>query len=157
MTVEEKLQQMGLELPEAPTAVAAYVPCLRSANLVFVSGQVPLEKGAVKYRGHLGADISLEDGRAAAQLCALNALAVVKREIGDWSRLRRIVKVTGFVASAAGFSEQHKVMNGASRLLIEVLEEKGRHTRSAVGVAELPLNACVELEMIVEVESEPRA
>jgi len=152
MTVEEKLHQMGLELPEAPEAVAAYVPCVRSGNLVFVSGQVPLAKGEVKYRGHLGADVSLEDGRAAAQLCALNALAAIKKEIGEWSRLRRVVKVTGFVASAAGFDEQHKVMNGASRFLIEVLEEKGKHSRSAVGVAELPLNASVELEMIVEVE-----
>lgn len=143
---------MGLELPEPPTPVAAYVSCVRTGNLVFVSGQVPREKGELKFRGHLGDDLSPEEGKMAARLCALNALSAVKKEIGDLSRLRRIVKVTGYVASSAGFSDQPKVLDGASLFLNELLGDKGRHARAAVGVNELPLGVAVELEMIVEVE-----
>jgi len=151
-TIDNKLQQMGLELPEPPRPVAAYVPTVRTGNLVFVSGQVPRERGEMKYRGHLGANLSVEEGRAAARLCALNALSAVKQEIGDLDRIRRVVKVTGFVASAAGFTDQPKVVDGASLFLAELLGEKGKHARAAVGVNELPLGAAVELEMIVEVE-----
>jgi enamine deaminase RidA (YjgF/YER057c/UK114 family) len=149
--IEDTLRQMGLELPPPPTPVAAYVPAVRSGNLVFVSGQVPREKGEMKYRGHVGGELSVEDGRAAAHLCALNALAAVKQEIGDLDRVARIVKLTGYVSSAAGFTEQPKVVDGASVLLNELLGEKGRHARAAVGVNELPLGVAVELEMIVEV------
>ena len=152
MTIEEKLTQMGMELPEPPTPVAAYVPTVRTGNLVFVSGQVPRVKGEVKYRGYVGGNLSLEDGRAAARICALNALAAIKKEIGDLDRGRRVVKVTGFVASADGFTDQPKVVDGASVFLNELLGEKGQHSRSAVGVNELPLGVAVELEMIVEVE-----
>ena len=151
--VEERLRQMGLELPEPPTPVAAYVPAMRTGNLVYVSGQIPRVRGEVQFRGHLGSDLTIEDGRAAARLCALNALAAVKKEIGDLDRVSRIVKVTGFVSSAAGFNEQPKVVDGASVFLNELLGEKGRHSRSAVGVNELPLGVAVELEMIVEVTS----
>ena len=150
--VEEKLRQMGLELPEVAAPVAAYVPTVRTGNLVFVSGQVPRVKGEIQYRGHLGSDLSVEDGRAAARLCALNALAAVKKEIGDLDKVRRVVKVTGYVASAAGFTDQPKVVDGASLFLGELLGEKGKHARAAVGVNELPLGVAVELEMIVEVE-----
>ena len=152
MTVEEKLRQMGLELPPAPAPVAAYVPCVRTGNLLFISGQIPKGKGELKYRGHVGSDLSLEDGVQAARLCALNALSAVKQELGDFARLRRIVKVTGYVSSAAGFHDQPKVLDGASRLLEELLGEKGKHARVTVGVNELPLNVAVEVEMIVEVE-----
>ena len=151
--VEEKLRQMGLELPEVAAPVAAYVPTVRTGNLVFVSGQVPRVKGEIQYRGHLGSDLSVEDGRAAARLCALNALAAVKKEIGDLDKVRRVVKVTGYVASAAGFTDQPKVVDGASLFLGELLGEKGKHARAAVGVNELPLGVAVELEMIVEVTS----
>ena len=151
--VEEKLRQMGLELPEVAAPVAAYVPTVRTGNLVFVSGQIPRVKGEIQYRGHLGSDLSVEDGRAAARLCALNALAAVKKEIGDLDQLRRVVKVTGYVASAAGFTDQPKVVDGASLFLGELLGEKGKHARAAVGVNELPLGVAVELEMIVEVTS----
>ena len=151
-TVEDKLRAMGLELPEAPAPVAAYVPCVRTGNLVFVSGQVPRVKGELRYRGHVGADLSVADGEQAARVCALNALSVVKNEIGDLDRIRRIVKVTGFVSSGAGFHQQPKVIDGASVLLGELLGEKGKHARAAVGVNELPLGVAVELEMIVEVE-----
>jgi enamine deaminase RidA (YjgF/YER057c/UK114 family) len=153
MTIEEKLRQMGLELPEPAAPVAAYVPTVRTGNLVFVSGQVPREKGELKFRGHLGSDVSLEDGRAAARLCALNALSAIKKEIGDLARLRRIVKVTGFVASSAGFTDQPKVLDGASVFLGELLGDRGKHARAAVGVSELPLGVAVEIDMIVEVES----
>jgi len=152
MTVEEKLRQMGLELPPPPAPVAAYVPCVRTGNLLFISGQIPREKGELKYRGHVGSDLSLEDGVQAARLCALNALSAVKQELGDFARLRRIVKVTGYVSSAAGFHDQPKVLDGASRLLEELLGEKGKHARVTVGANELPLNVAVEVEMIVEVE-----
>ena len=153
MTIEDKLRQMGLELPEVAAPIAAYVPTVRTGNLVFVSGQVPREKGEIKFRGHVGGNLSLDDGRAAARICALNALAAIKKEIGDLDRLRRVVKVTGYVASAAGFTDQPKVVDGASLFLGELLGEKGRHARAAVGVNELPLGVAVELEMIVEVES----
>ena len=144
---------MGLELPEVAAPVAAYVPTVRTGNLVFVSGQIPRVKGEIQYRGHLGSDLSVEDGRAAARLCALNALAAVKNEIGDLDKVRRVVKVTGYVASAAGFTDQPKVVDGASLFLGELLGEKGKHARAAVGVNELPLGVAVELEMIVEVTS----
>jgi enamine deaminase RidA (YjgF/YER057c/UK114 family) len=150
--IEEKLRQMGLELPEVAAPVAAYVPTVRTGNLVFVSGQIPRERGELKYRGHVGGNLTVEDGRAAARLCALNALAAVKREIGDLDRIRRIVKLTGYVASAAGFTDQPKVVDGASLLLGELFGERGQHARAAVGVTELPLGVSVELEMIVEVE-----
>jgi enamine deaminase RidA (YjgF/YER057c/UK114 family) len=157
MSIEEKLRRMGLELPEPPTPVAAYIPTVRTGNYVYVSGQIPRVKGEVKFRGHVGGELTVDDGRAAARICALNALAAVKKEIGSLDRVHRIVKVTGFVASAAGFNEQPKVIDGASVLLNELFGDSGRHARSAVGVNELPLGVAVELEMIVEVKSsEPR-
>ena len=153
MTIEEKLRQMGLALPEPSAPVAAYVPTVRTGNLVFVSGQVPREKGELKYRGHVGADVSVEEGRAAARLCALSALAAIKKEMGDLHSLRRIVKVTGYISSGPGFTEQPKVLDGASLLLVELLGDRGKHARAAVGVNELPLGVSVEIDMIVEVES----
>lgn len=152
MTVEEKLKQMGLELPEAPAPVAAYVPCVRTGNLLFISGQLPRLKGELRFRGHVGGDQSLDEGVKAAELCVLNALAVVKNEIGDLSRIRRVVKLTGYVASGSGFHQQPKVIDGASVLLGELFGEKGKHARAAVGASELPLGASVELDMIVEIE-----
>ena len=149
--VEAKLRSMGLELPPPPTPVAAYVPTVKTGNWVYVSGQVPRVKGEIKYRGHVGGDLTLEDGRAAAQLCALNALAAVKQEIGSLDQIRRVVKLTGYVACASGFTDQPKVVDGASVLLNDLFGERGRHARAAVGVNELPLGVAVELEMIVEV------
>ena len=152
MTVEEKLRAMGLELPEPPKPVASYVQCVRTGNLVFVSGQVPRVQGELPYRGKVGAELSIEQGQQAARACALNALSQVKQEIGDLARLRRVVKLTVFVASANGFQEQPKVADGASQLLAELLGEKGKHARATVGVNELPLGIAVEMDMIVEVE-----
>ena len=150
--IEGKLEQMGLALPATPTPVAAYVPAVRSGNLVFVSGQVPREKGELKHNGHVGDNVTLWQGQQAARLCALNALAAVKSAVGSLDHVRRIVKVTGYVASAPGFHDQPKVVDGASTLLVELFGEAGKHARAAVGVNELPLGVCVEIDMIVEVE-----
>ena len=150
-TPEERLQQLGVSLPAPAVPVAAYVPCVRTGNLVYVSGQVPLVDGTPSHLGHLGADVGLEDGRAAARTCAINVLAVLKAELGELSQVRRVVKVTGFVASAPGFTDMPKVVNAASELFGEAFGDAGRHSRSAVGVAALPLGVPVEVEAIVEV------
>jgi enamine deaminase RidA (YjgF/YER057c/UK114 family) len=151
-TPEERLEQLGVTLP-APTApVAAYVPCVRAGSLVYVSGQVPLVDGKPSHLGRLGAEVGLEEGAAAARTCAVNVLAALKAELGELSRVRRVVKVTVFVASAPGFTDQPKVANGASELFGEAFGEAGRHARAAVGVAALPLGVPVEVDAIAEVE-----
>jgi enamine deaminase RidA (YjgF/YER057c/UK114 family) len=150
-TPEERLQQLGVDLPAPATPVAAYVPTVRTGNLLYVSGQVPLVDGTPTHLGHLGDDVGLEDGRAAARTCAINLLAALKAELGELSRVTRVVKVTGFVASAPGFTDQPKVVNAASELFGEAFGDAGRHARSAVGVAALPLGVPVEVEAIVEV------
>ena len=150
-TPEERLQQLGVSLPAPAVPVAAYVPCVRTGNLVYVSGQVPTVDGTPSHLGHLGDDVGLEDGRAAARTCAINVLAALKAELGELSQIRRVVKVTGFVASAPGFTDMPKVVNAASELFGEAFGDAGRHSRSAVGVTALPLGVPVEVEAIVEV------
>ncbi len=150
--IEEKIKELGFELPEAPKALAAYVPSLKIDKLVFTAGQVPVVKGELKVKGKLGAEISEEDGRKAAEICALNCLSVVKQAAGSLDNVDRIVKLTVFVNSADGFSDQHKVANGASELIGKIFGEAGKHVRSAVGVSELPMNAAVEIEMIAKVK-----
>jgi enamine deaminase RidA (YjgF/YER057c/UK114 family) len=149
-TPEERLQELGISLPAPAAPVAAYVPCVRSGSLVYVSGQVPLVDGKPSHLGHLGDDVDLEAGRAAAHTCAVNVLAALKAELGELSRVRRVVKVTGFVAAAPGFTDIPKVVNAASELFGEVFGDAGRHARAAVGVAALPLGVPVEVEAIVE-------
>jgi enamine deaminase RidA (YjgF/YER057c/UK114 family) len=149
-TPEERLEQLGVTLPAPAAPVAAYVPCVRTGDLVYVSGQVPLVDGKPSHLGRLGAEVGLEDGAAAARTCAVNVLAALKAELGALARVRRVVKVTVFVASEPGFTDQPKVANGASELLGEVFGEAGRHARAAVGVAALPLGVPVEVEAIVE-------
>ena len=149
--VEAKLKEMGLSVPTPAKPVAAYVPTARTGNLVFTAGQVPVVEGKLKYRGKLGAEISIEEGYDSARICVLNGLGAIKAEIGDLDRVTRVVKVVGYVASAAGFTDQPKVINGASELLVAVFGEAGKHARAAVGVAELPLGCPTEVEMIVEV------
>ena len=151
MMIEEKLNELGFKLPEAPTPLAAYVPALVSGNLVFTAGQVPVSEGKLLYAGKVGKDISPEEGMKAAEVCALNCLSVIKKEIGDLEKIKRVVKVTVFVNSANGFTEQPKVANGASELLVKLFGDRGKHVRSAVGVNELPIDAAVEIEMIVEI------
>ena len=150
-TPEERLEQLGVSLPSPAVPVAAYVPCVRTGNLVFVSGQVPLVDGKPSHLGRLGEGVGLQDGRAAARTCAINVIAALKVELGELSRVRRVVKLTGSVASTPDFTDQPKVANGASELFGEVFGDAGRHARAAVGVAALPLGVPVEVEAIVEV------
>jgi enamine deaminase RidA (YjgF/YER057c/UK114 family) len=152
MTVEEKLKSLGLTLPQTPKPVAAYIPAIQVNDMVYTSGQLPIVEGELKLKGKLGKEISKEQGYEAAKICALNALSAIKGIIGDLDRIEQVVKVVGFVASAEGFIEQPAVVNGASEFLKELFGEKGAHARSAVGMAELPLGAAVELEMIVKVK-----
>jgi enamine deaminase RidA (YjgF/YER057c/UK114 family) len=151
-TIEARLAKRGVELPAAAAPAANYLPYVRHDDLVFVSGQLPMTAEGVAFRGKLGDGVSVEDGQAAARLCAVNVLAQVKAALdGDLERIRRIVRITGFVASAHGFFEQHLVVNGASDFLAEALGDRGRHARAAVGVAALPLDAAVEVDAIVAV------
>jgi enamine deaminase RidA (YjgF/YER057c/UK114 family) len=150
-TPEERLQELGVSLPSPAVPVAAYVPCVRTGNLVYVSGQVPVVDGKPSHLGHLGDQVDLEDGRAAARTCAVNVLAALKAELGELSRVRRVVKVTGFVASTPAFTDHPKVVNAASELFGDVFGDAGRHARAAVGVPALPLGVPVEVEAIVEV------
>jgi len=149
-TVDERLAELGITLPELAKPVAAYVPAVISGNLVFTAGQLPFVDGALPETGKLGAGVSDESGKALARQSALNGLAAVKSVIGSLDRVTRIVKVVGFVASDAGFTGQPGVINGASEVLGEIFGDAGIHARSAVGVAVLPLDSPVEVELIVE-------
>jgi enamine deaminase RidA (YjgF/YER057c/UK114 family) len=146
----ERLAELGIELPAVVAPLAAYVPAVRTGNLVYTSGQLPMVGGALPQTGKVGGEVNDQDAKALARTCALNALAAVHALVGIDS-VRRVVKVVGFVASAPGFTGQPGVVNGASELFGEVFGDAGVHARSAVGVAELPLNAPVEVELIVEV------
>jgi len=150
--IEEKIKELGFKLPEAPKPLAAYVPALKVDNLVYTAGQLPMIKGELKYTGKLGAFISIEEGRTASEICALNCLGAIKGVIGNLDNIERIVKLTAFVNSAENFTDQPKVANGASELIGKIFGENGKHVRSAVGVSELPLNAPVEIEMIVKIK-----
>ncbi|MGW1678532.1 RidA family protein [Saccharopolyspora sp. NPDC002376] len=147
----DRLAELGIPLPDVVTPVAAYVPAVRSGSLVFTAGQVPVVNGQVAATGKVGAEISGDDAKKYARICALNALAAVDALVGLDSVVR-VVKVVGFVASAEGFTGQPAVVNGASEVLGEIFGEAGKHARSAVGVAELPLGVPVEVEIVVEVE-----
>ena len=151
-TPEDRLKDLGLEVPEVVAPLASYVPTSRSGSLVYTSGQLPIAAGELVATGKVGAEIDQDQAAELARLCALNAIAAVRAEIGDLSRVRRIVKVVGFVASAPDFYGQPQVVNGASDLIGEVFGDAGKHARSAVGVAVLPKNAPVEVELIAEVE-----
>lgn len=150
MSASGRLAELGIELPEVVTPVASYVPAVRSGNLVFTSGQVPMQAGKLVRTGKVGQTVSPEDGNALARICALNALAAVHALVGI-DTVSRVVKVVGYVASAPGFHGQPGVVNGASDLLGEVFGDGGAHARSAVGVFELPLDAPVEVELVVEI------
>jgi enamine deaminase RidA (YjgF/YER057c/UK114 family) len=149
--VDDRLAELGLTLPAVAAPVAAYVPAVRSGDLVWTSGQLPFVNGELAGKGKVGAEVEPDAARDLARQCALNALAAIRAEIGDLDRVRRVVKVVGFVASAPSFAGQPGVVNGASELLGEVFGDVGRHARSAVGVAVLPLDAPVEVEVVVEV------
>ena len=148
-TIQKRLEALGVTLPVAAAPAANYVPYAQSGKLLMTAGQLPLEAGKLM-TGLLGRDLDTEAGKKAAKLCAINILAQIQAATGDLEQIARIVKITVFVASAADFTEQHLVANGASDFLAEALGERGKHARSAVGVAVLPLNAAVEIEAIVE-------
>ncbi|MEW2359143.1 MULTISPECIES: RidA family protein [Thermomonosporaceae] len=150
-TPEERMRELGLELPEVAAPAGSYIPARRTGSLVYTSGQVPFVKGELHVLGKVGAEVSLEQAAEQARICAINCVAALKAELGELSRVVRIVKVLGFVASAPDFYGQPKVVNGASDVLAEIFGEAGVHARSAVGVAVLPSNVPVEVELIAEV------
>jgi len=150
-TPEQRLAELGLELPEVVTPLASYVPAVRSGSYVYTSGQVPIVNGKMQVTGKVGAEVDAETAHDAARTCALNALAAVRSVTGDLSAVTRVVKVVGYVASTPDFIGQPAVVNGASDLLGEVFGDSGAHARSAVGVVSLPLDSPVEVELIVEV------
>ena len=150
MTIDARLAELGIELPAVPQPIGAYVLSVQTGSLLYTSGIGPQRDGEFPYQGQVGAELTIDDGRAAARLCMLNLLSLIRDAAGGLDRVARVVKVLGFVASAPGFGDQPLVMNGASELLIEVFGARGRHARSAIGVNELPRHIAVEIEMIVE-------
>jgi enamine deaminase RidA (YjgF/YER057c/UK114 family) len=151
-TVEQKIAELGIELPSPAKPIANYVACVRTGNILVVSGQLCFgAEGKLAAKGQLGAGVSIEDGQKAARACAVNLLAQIKAEIGDLDKVVRVVRLGGFINSAPGFTDGPKVMNGASDLMVEVFGDKGRHARSTVGVSALPADAAVEVEGMFEV------
>src|SRR4249920_1991445 len=149
--IEKKLSELGIVLAPPAAPVANYVPCVRTGNLLMVSGQICLDDGKLVAKGQLGAGVSVEDGQKAARACAINLLAQVKAAVGDLDKVARVVRLGGFVNSAPGFLDGPKVMNGASDVMVAVFGEKGKHARTTVGVAALPLDAAIEVEALFEV------
>ncbi|MDI6836378.1 MAG: RidA family protein [Rhizobiaceae bacterium] len=150
-TIDNRLEAMGIRLPVAAAPAANYVPYVISGNLLYLSGQLPMEDGKIAVTGLVGGDVDLAAAQRAAELCAINILAQAKAALGDLGRIARVIKLNGFVASAPGFTEQHLVINGASNLIANVLGDAGKHARAAVGMAALPLNAAVEIDAILEI------
>lgn len=149
--VEQKILKMNLQIPELSKPLAAYVPAVQTGKLVFTAGQLPMVNGEIICKGILGEDVEIDQAYEAARICTLNALAAIKGVIGDLDRIKQVVRVVGYVASVPTFTQQPAVVNGASELLLEIFGEKGKHARSAVGMAVLPLNSSVEIEIVVEV------
>jgi enamine deaminase RidA (YjgF/YER057c/UK114 family) len=152
LKTDEKLKELGIEIPNVAKPVAAYVPAVQAGKWVYISGQLPFRQGKLEKTGKAGKEVSLEEAYAEARQCAVNCMAALKSVAGELDRVEKIVKVTGFVASAPGFNDQPKVVNGASELLGQVFGDAGQHARAAVGVAELPMNAVVEVELIARLK-----
>ena len=150
--VEDRIKSLGLVLPEVPAPLAAYIPAKKTGQVIFTAGQLPLLKGELICKGLLGQDVDIEQAYQAARICTLNALAAIKGVVKDLDQLVQVVRVVGYVASTSTFTQQPAIVNGASELLLEIFGEVGKHARSAVGVASLPLNASVEIELTVEVK-----
>ena len=151
MSFEAKLKELGIELPAVPASAGLYAPCVRSGNQLFVSGQVPMKDGSPALSGKLGREVTIEQAAPLARQCALQALAIVRKELGSLDNVVRTIRVAGFVASAEGFTDHPKVINGASQVLLDIFGEAGRHARIAVGLAELPFGVPVEVEFLFEV------
>ena len=148
--IEERLEQLGIKLPDPPTPAGAYIPAVKTGNLLFISGQIPMKEGKVVFTGKVSND-NIETAQKSAQMCAINLLAQIKRETGSLDKVSRIVRLSGFVNSEPDFVQQPKIINPASDLFFEVFGEKGKHSRIAVGVASLPLDSMTEIDAIVEV------
>lgn len=149
-TIEDRLKELEIEIPSVPKALGSYTPALISGNHIFVSGQLPIQDGTMVYKGILGRDLSIEQGYQASRLCAINSISAIKSVLEDLNKVKRIVKVNGYVCSDNKFFDQSKVINGASELFYEVFGEIGKHTRSAIGVACLPLESCVEIDVVAQ-------
>lgn len=149
--IDKRITELGFRLPSPPVALASYVPAKRVGNLIYTSGQLPFVDGKLTDLGLLGKNVEIDIAKKAAGICVLNALAVIKDLVGDLDQIKQIVKVVGFVACDANFDKHSLVVNGASDFLLEVFGDKGKHARSAIGVSSLPLNSCVEVELIVEI------
>jgi len=152
--IEKKLQEMGIDIANAPKPAASYIPAVQTGNLVYTAGQASKKDGILVYKGKLGKDLTVEEGYEAAKISIINCLAVLKGHLGSLDRIKKVVKLLGFVASTSEFDQQPYVINGASDLLIKIFGEKGKHARSAIGTNILPFGTPVEIEMIVEVEQE---
>jgi len=150
--IEDKIKSLGFEVPEAPIPLAAYVPSIKIDKLIYTAGQIPMNAGELKFKGKIGKDLTIEEGQKAAQICALNCLSVIKNVAGTLDNIEQIVKLTVFVNSSAGFTDQPKVANGASELMVKIFGENGKHVRSAVGVNELPIDCAVEIEMVAKLK-----
>lgn len=150
-TYYQRLQRLGFQLPPPPKPVGAYLPALQVGDLVLTSGQLPILGGELQYQGKLGKELTLEDGKRAAEICVLNALSVIETVVGNLEKIAQVVRLVGYIASTEGFTAHSQVMNGASELLLHVFGEKGKHVRVVVGVKELPLGAPVEIEMMVKI------
>ncbi|MCG8409548.1 MAG: RidA family protein [Phycisphaerales bacterium] len=153
MKPSQRLKELGITLPTAPAPVGSYVPGIRTGNLVMVSGQIPIKDGVITVKGKVGRDVTLEEANGAARQCALNALAIAAETAGGVDVIARIVRLAVYVDSAPGFTDQPKVANGASDLMVEVFGDAGKHVRAAVGANELPLGSAVEVELLAEVDS----
>ena len=149
--IEDRLASLGITLPSPPAPAGSYVPVVISHNFAFVAGQIPSEGGQVRFKGKVGRDITIEAGQQAARLCTVNAFAQLKSALGSLDQIKRVVKVSGFVNCDPSFTDQPKVINGASDLLVQIFGDAGKHARAAVGVSSLPLDSAVEVEFIVEV------
>lgn len=149
--IEEKLDSLNIMLPTPPKPAGAYIPVVKTGNIVYVSGQIPIKEGKILFKGKVPSCQSLEQAQEAAKLCVINALAHLKSELGDLDKISKILRISGFVNSESDFTEQPMVINSASNLLFEIFGEKGQHSRIAIGVASLPLGATVEIDMIVEI------
>lgn len=150
MDFDQKLIELRLDLPPAPTPVGSYLPCVQSRGQLFISGQIARASGEIKYRGRIGETLQTQDGYEASKLCALNALAAAKSHLGTLNRIKRVVRLSGFVRSAAEFRDQPKVIDGASDLLVSIFGDQGKHARVSVGVSELPGGSAVEIELLLE-------
>jgi enamine deaminase RidA (YjgF/YER057c/UK114 family) len=150
--VEEKIKELGFQLQETPKPLAAYIPAIRIDNFIFTSGQLPIDDGKLKYAGRIGENLSEEEGKLAAQIAVLNCLSTVKSIVNNLDKIEQIVKLTVYINSSTTFTNQPEIANGASELLINIFGEKGKHTRSAVGVGSLPRNSSVEIEMILKIK-----